>query len=261
MKQKIKADIIEQKLELQRRAQEEEIKRQQEIINRLKEHEKICYNLYVFGVKPFKEYIKKPYRINGYIEKQGNEHDTNENHKPNYDSINVKLQQQQQQSQNHNASEPIIYLFILVLIYFLMKSASDITQHFKQKSKQKDDSSRRCSLQEYAERKNSKAKFANHRSISVDTQKITPILSLQFDEKRRQSVASGLSIEPGVSSRPLNGPGYRPLPLLRRGSVPAFSYHASSPLNPLLRRPSMDSFSEGESSPEVKRRVRMIQRH
>ncbi|KAL5280283.1 hypothetical protein ACFFRR_004326 [Megaselia abdita] len=123
-----------------------ENKYKRKILNEMfKEHEHICYQMFVFTLE--EEILAMDTTVNStgptpeepkldtrptFSTKKSKKSNGNTN-------INIKT----------GSSEPVIYLFVLVLIYSLITAASDISQHYK-KAEKKDENGRRCSLREYA---------------------------------------------------------------------------------------------------------------
>lgn len=109
----------QQEIEFQKLLKVEDTYRRKILNEMFKEHNSICYKMLVFTVKPeatvnssgISAEPSKPTRHTVSLKKTKK---TNQN-------INVKKE----------SSEPVIYLFLLVLIYSLITAASDISQHYK----------------------------------------------------------------------------------------------------------------------------------
>ncbi|XP_055854867.1 uncharacterized protein LOC129918396 [Episyrphus balteatus] len=270
--------------------EEKEIKRQADISAKLKEHQDCCYDLQIFTA----EILAKDQSIQQII-------------KENIDKSNEILLKQFKKTYRKKdlnktpppkkgaSTEPIIYLFVLVLLYLLLKAASDITQHYKEQSKGDKRNNRRCSLQVYAQMKSDRRPSKenrllsmNSRSKSVDrpilqrSKRIYPILRsyTSVDEHERSScsnsttslllppTADSPSVENIIIPTNLIVPSVsRPKSLLiseipssRRCSVPAVSLQHLGLLS--RRRDSIATFSEEDPlGLDIKKRHRMIQRH
>ncbi|XP_026841335.1 uncharacterized protein LOC6590859 isoform X2 [Drosophila persimilis] len=202
----------------------------------------------------------------------------------------------QEAPKKSNTAEPIIYLFALVFIYLLLKAASDINQHYKSQNKG-DKRLRRCSLQSYAQihkqdRRASKVLeeaaifrrshilLGEVRSVSVDRYKYT------LNEEGYHTVCTPKTLDQQhratspLAYRPAGDPAARSETRLnRRSSVPiSIDYQTvhvsniSQYSSELARRgsvisltgpnpPNVDPNAVPSGSLDLKRRVRMINRH
>lgn len=140
--EKEQQDLLRQELE------EKEIKRQADISAKFKEHQDCCYDLQIFTAAVLAKDQSIQQILNENIEK------SNEILLKQFKKTYRKKDLNKTPPPKKGAStEPIIYLFVLVLLYLLLKAASDITQHYKEQSKGDKRNNRRCSLQVYAQMK------------------------------------------------------------------------------------------------------------
>ncbi|XP_055904332.1 uncharacterized protein LOC129940112 [Eupeodes corollae] len=269
---------------------EKEIKRQADISAKLKEHQDCCYDLQIFTA----EILAKDQSIQQIITE-------------NIDKSNENLLKQLKKTyrkkdlnktpppKKGTSTEPIIYLFVLVLLYLLLKAASDITQHYKEQSKGDKRNNRRCSLQVYAQMKSDRRPSKenrllsmNSRSKSVDrpilqrSKRIYPKLRsyTSVDERNSCSNSTTTLLPSPTSDSPILENVINPasnlivtnvtnrpktlliseIPSSRRCSVPAVSLQHLGHLS--RRRDSLGIFAEEDPlGLEIKKRHRMIQRH
>ncbi|XP_037916632.1 uncharacterized protein LOC119655028 isoform X2 [Hermetia illucens] len=197
---------------------------------KLLEYENICYDLHAIIFKPEKEIEAKQARKDDEQRHENTSQFTDSKHKKGV------------------VTGPLVYLFIIILIYSFIKAATDMSKQLSKKTDDDENGIRRYSLQEYANTKKHRRSSRGpvlRRATTLTTEHRPSSNQQSFEERRKSYMisdfgnGSGLITEPGTPPKTFNG--------IAHGSV--------------LRRPSIDSFSEDDSSPDVKRRVRMIHRH
>lgn len=156
--EKQQQDLLRQELELK------EIKRQADISAKFKEHQDCCYDLQIFTSEILSKDKSIQQILNENIEKSSEILQNKFNKKTLYRKKDLNKTPPPKKGAS---TEPIIYLFVLVLLYLLLKAASDITQHYKEQSKGDKRNTRRCSLQVYAQMKNDRrpSKGTNFKNI------------------------------------------------------------------------------------------------
>ncbi|XP_017836457.1 uncharacterized protein LOC108595686 isoform X2 [Drosophila busckii] len=198
---------------------------------------------------------------------------------------NAAVAKKKDNTKKVNTAEPIIYLFALVFIYLLLKAASDINQHYK--SNKADKRLRRCSLQSYAhkdqrnaDRRASKdlilmqsrhSVFTEARSISLDR--------YNFAIRREMGLRQQIAIVETQRTYPVKPTAIVASNIIeprssRRCSVPFTINYQAVPVVPatLKRRDTVISLGSSADmniggtispslTPDLKRRVRMINRH
>lgn len=102
------------------------------ILNEMfKEHKDICFKMLVFTVEPELD----PETLS--IDSTSNSTNLESSNKPKLTRPTFSIKKLPKTNGNTNinnktgSSEPVIYLFVLVLIYSLITAASDISQHYK----------------------------------------------------------------------------------------------------------------------------------
>lgn len=114
----------QQEIEFQKKLKVEDKYRRKILNEMFKEHNSICYKMLVFTVEP--EVPETTVNSTGQ---------TTEVTKPIRPTVSPKKTKKSNENTNINvrtgSSEPVIYLFVLVLIYSLITAASDISQHYK----------------------------------------------------------------------------------------------------------------------------------
>lgn len=163
-------EYLNETLIAEKKAQEEQL-RQEVILNKLLEHEDVCYDMAIFtehypAFIPPENFEDDSLQLDSdeasvELSKQSlyNEHYTKGN------GQNSGKEAVDKTSKSNSKAEPIIYILALAFICLLIRAFSDINDHYK--AKKKNYRTRRYSLQSYAQahkqdRRSSKDNQKNH---------------------------------------------------------------------------------------------------